>query len=350
MEFFQQVDPVRRSKGNGDNHTPGTPLPFPKITPFLEDLLAGAWDVFAVLDEDGTARCVSPANRRLLGYAPEDLVGKNGFSYVHPDDRGRVDEAFQQLYRAPATPVTFTHRFRTADGYYRRMETTVENMLDHPAIQGFVVHSHDISKRDELHGELQIARQNLRRLQLHPHFLFNVLSTIQTQLATDPEAAAETVGHLGDLLRLSYAHVDSDMVPLGDEIDFIARYVDLFRTRFPDRIAATFDVPDNLRSVSVPALLLQPLVENALQHGLLPAEGGQLTVRARASDETLFLTVIDDGIGLTDESTDDDGIGLSTTQARLRQTYDRDATLDIRPGPDGGTMVTVTLPLDKDDP
>lgn len=322
--------------------------PISELSPFIRDLLEGAWDVFAVLDEDGTARCVSPANRRVLGYSSEDLTGKNGVSLVHPDDQNLVDDAFRRLYENPDTPVTFTHRFRTADGSYRRLETTVENMLDHPTIQGFVLHSHDISDRDALHGELQRAQQNLRRLQLHPHFVLNVLNTIQTQLSTDPEAAAETIAQFGDLLRLSYAHVDSATVPLGEELDFVARYVDLYRMRFPDRITVSIDVPDVLRSIHVPALLLQPLVENALRHGLVPADGGTLTIRAERSDHTLRLTVIDDGVGLADGGGEEPGIGLAATQDRLGQMYGPEGTLTIEPSPSGGTRVRVSLPLDVD--
>lgn len=320
----------------------------------VQVLLDGAsWDIFAVLDASGCTRYVSPSNERLLGYTHDDLVGTNGFDLVHPDDRARLDEVLDQLHCDPDRSVTLRHRFRTADGEWRTLESTLQNKLEHPLLRGWVVHARDVTDQNTLHAELEQTRQALRRLQLHPHFVLNVLHTIQNQLLTDPEAAAETVAHFGDLLRLSYAHVDSPMVPLGQELDFVERYVDLYRRRFDDPITATFDVPDALQEVLVPSLLLQPLVENALLHGLRPARGGRLTVRAWRRGDRLHLTVLDNGVGV-DAPTGTNGtgepgaprIGLSTTRTRLQQVYGAEATLDLAPAPEDGTVVTIVLPLD----
>ena len=314
---------------------------------FVQALLDCAWDLFAVMRVDGRIRYLSPSNERLLGYEIDDLVGQNGFDLLHPDDRPLLDDAFEQLHREPDEPVTLKHRFRAADGAWRTLESTLQNKLAHPVLCGWVVHSRDVTDRDTLHAELDRTRQALRRLQLHPHFVLNVLHTIQSQVLADPEAAAETIAHFGDLLRLSYAHVDTPMVPLGHEVDFVERYVDLYRHRFGTPITATFDVPASLRATPVPSLLLQPLVENALLHGLRPAQGGRLTVRARDRDGHLCLTVLDDGVGLQDDENEcDEQVGLATTRTRLRQVYGAGASLRISGVAEGGTIVTIVLPLD----
>jgi PAS domain S-box-containing protein len=312
---------------------------------FVEVALDGAWDLFAVLDADGRVRYASPSNYALLGYTQDDLIGRDGFSLVHPNDRPRLKRVLRRLRRRPEAPITFAHQFRVADGSWRALETTLQNRLGHPVVRGLVVHSRDVTDHDALHAELGRAQQQLRRLQIHPHFVLNVLQAIQEQVRSDPDAAAETIVQFGDLLRLSYAHVDAALVPLGDEIEFVERYVALYRHRFPESVAATVDVPEALRPILVPTLLLQPLVENALTHGLRPARGGGLEVRARRRADTLRITVRDDGVGDAGAAAHGDGIGLSVTRTRLRQHYGAEASLRVEAAPEGGTVATVVLPL-----
>lgn len=318
--------------------------PVPAPDSVVQTLFEHAWDAFAVMDVNGRIRYVSPANSRILGYSADELVGRIGFSLVHPDDLSTVESMVETVRQNPGSSITRRHRLRTSNGSWRRLETTMQNMLDHRAIQGLVVHSRDITDRDVLHAELAEAKQRLQRVQLHPHFVLNVLQTIQTQLLSDPDVAADTIAEFGELLRLSYEHVDDRMAPLGHEIDFVVRYIDLYRHRFSHEIEAAFEIPDDLRPVPVPSLLLQPLVENALRHGLEPAQGGHLSIRARRVGDTIRLSIVDDGVGIT-ESPNDDGVGLPTTRKRLEQIYGPVATLEIAARPEGGTVVTVDLPV-----
>lgn len=330
----------------------GDSSPFSAPDSIVQPLFEHAWDAFAVVNLDGRIRYASPSNSQILGYSPDDLVGRIGFDLVHPDDRPHVDETVEALRREPNTPVTFEHRFRAADGSWRRLETTMHNKLNHPAIRGLVIHSRDVTDKDALHVKLQHAEQRLQRLQLHPHFVLNVLQSIQTQLLSDPDAAANTIADFGELLRLSYQHVDDTMTPLGHEIDFLKQYVDLYRHRFSHDIVTTFDIPDDLRLVEVPSLLLQPLVENALRHGLQPSNGGHLLVRARQPDGELELSILDDGVGLGD-GVADDGVGLSTTHRRLNHMYGDRAHLDVSTAPSGRTLATIKIPISTrstDDP
>lgn len=309
----------------------------------VRTLFEHAWDACALMDADGTVRDVSPSNSKLLGYSSDDLIGRIGFDLVHADDRPQVRETVEALRRESSGPVTFKHQFRAADGSWRRLQTTMQNELNHPAIRGLVVHSRDVTDEDGLRAQLRQAEQRLQRLQLHPHFVLNVLQSIQTQMLSDPGAAATTIADFGDLLRLSYQHLGETMSPLGDELAFVERYVDLYRERFSQDIVTTIHVPDVLRSVEVPSLLLQPLVENALRHGLQPVDGGHLRIRGRRTDGELQLTIRDDGIGLG-EGTNGEGIGLSASRERLEQMYGEGAGLDIEAAPDGGTLATITLP------
>ena len=340
--------PLAFAPSTSESASPDSLDPLGRTVPevFLQVLLDCAWDLFAVMDADGTVRYLSPSNYALLGHAPEDVVGTNGFELVHPDDRPQVYEGLAQLRNDPDTPLTLKHRFRAGDGAWRMLETTLQNKLDHPVIGGWVVHSRDVTDRDRLHAELERTQQHLRRLQIHPHFVLNVLNAIQGELHSDPAAAAETIAALGDLLRLSYAHVDTPMAPLAHEVDFVKRYVDLALHRFPESVTATFDVPDDLRSTLVPTLLLQPLVENALHHGLRPARGGRLSLQARRNGDTVCLTVFDSGRGPAAPSHDPDetGIGLSVTRERLQQIYGARATLRLNAAPEGGTVATIVLP------
>lgn len=322
------------------------PHPLPSLSDgVVHDLLETSWDACAVLDPNGWALYASPSNRRVFGYEADALVGLNGFDLVHPDDHPALKRVLADIRNDPDRPITFAHRFRAADGSWRAVETRLQNRLAHPAIQGLVVHSRDTTIRERLRDQLRQARADLRRLQLHPHFVLNALNAVHSQLPSEPDAAAETLVHLADLLRLSYAHVDAPLVSLGTEVAFLERYVDLYRLRFPGCLRATFAVPDTVRSVLVPSLLLQPLVENALRHGVLPAGGGELVVRARHIGTLLHLDVLDTGAGMASEPAEEVGIGLRATRERLRHTYGPEASLSVRPRPEGGTAATVRLPF-----
>ncbi len=197
--------------------------------------------------------------------------------------------------------------------------------------------------------EAQLAQAQLTALemQLHPHFLFNTLQAISTLVTEDPAAARRMLVLLGDLLRAVLDGAGQAEVPLGRELDFVGRYLEIERTRFPDRLAVAIEVPAPLRSARVPNLLLQPLVENAIRHGIAPrTEPGRVTIRAARAGDRLTVEVLDDGAGPggTPAGTNGRGLGLATTRARLEQLYGTAQRLAVERRAEGGTRVRVELP------
>lgn len=192
----------------------------------------------------------------------------------------------------------------------------------------------------------QLARAELQmlRAQMRPHFLFNVLNTIAALIPERPAEAEAMIARLGALLRRSLEDDGAERVPLVEELELIRAYVDIERARHPDRLSVDWQIEPPARDALVPSLLLQPLVENAIQHGLLPrAARGRLTVSARRDDGELVLEVRDDGMGMAELS--EAGIGLSNVRARLAQLYGKRQTFTLAAGSDGGTIATVRLPL-----
>ena len=193
----------------------------------------------------------------------------------------------------------------------------------------------------------QIAEQRLIALtgQLHPHFLFNTLQGISTLIHRDPEAADEMLAKLSDLLRDLLRHRDQGLVPLGDELRYARTYLEIAQLRFADRLQFQIDVAPALDQASVPLFILQPLVENALAHGIGGrAGGGRVTVTAMRVGDRLRLAVADDGAGLTTGVTLREGIGLSNTRERLRASFGADQQFSLDGMPAGGTVARIDIP------
>lgn len=202
-------------------------------------------------------------------------------------------------------------------------------------------------------GELAVARLAGLRAQLRPHFLFNALNTA-SMLATrgDADGTRRVLTGLGDLLRYvmrgaDQPHAkDTGMVTVREEIAFVEEYLAIESERFPERLRVTIDVSDEVQAAAIPALLLQPLVENAIVHGVGARIGaGQVIVRGWRDRETLRLTVQDDGPGPANPNDSATGIGLSNTRARLAVLYGPAAALTVEPATGGGTRATVSLPM-----
>jgi signal transduction histidine kinase len=197
--------------------------------------------------------------------------------------------------------------------------------------------------------ESQLARAQLEvlRMQLHPHFLFNTLHAVSALLHRDPAAADEMIAQLSDLLRMTLDNFGVQEVTLAEELEFIRRYLDIQQTRFQDRLSVTIDVPAETLDARVPNQALQPIVENAIKHGLDGRQGaGRIELRARGRASMLQLTVRDDGPGVKGgpSAPSHGGIGLSNTRARLEQLYGPLAALDLSAHPEGGTIVTLLIP------
>lgn len=195
--------------------------------------------------------------------------------------------------------------------------------------------------------ETQLAQADLHalRMQLQPHFLFNALHTVGSLVRTgEREEAVRVVARLGDLLRRMLDGADREEVPLREELAFVTSYLEIEQARFRDRLTVTINADEEVMDARVPHLVLQPLVENAIRHGLAPRRApGRLLVGARRVNDRLHLTVRDDGAGLGDAARP--GVGLSNTHARLGRLYGDDYELEVASAEGGGLEARITMPF-----
>ena len=198
----------------------------------------------------------------------------------------------------------------------------------------------------DLERRLAEARLMALQMQLNPHFLFNTLHTISALMHKDVEAADSMVARLSELLRLALENTDANEVPLADELGFLQRYLEIEQTRFGDRLTVKLEVAPETLSVPVPNLLLQPLVENAIRHGIEPQRRpGVITLRAAREGEWLRLQVSDNGGGVPAGKTIEEGIGLANTRARLHHLYGAAHRFECARSAEGGFEVRVAVPF-----
>ncbi|QSQ28549.1 histidine kinase [Pyxidicoccus parkwayensis] len=202
-------------------------------------------------------------------------------------------------------------------------------------------------RASQLEAQLAQAQLQLLRSQLRPHFLFNTLHAISALMHSDVDAADRMVGQLSELLRASLERDGRQEVPLSEELELLAPYLDIERTRFSDRLQVEVDVAPEVRDALVPPLLLQPLVENAIRHGIAPRRGpGRVWVRAALSGERLAVEVRDDGVGPPSSGVEAlrEGIGLGSTRARLERLYGNAHALTLEANAPRGFAVSLSLP------
>jgi two-component system LytT family sensor kinase len=200
----------------------------------------------------------------------------------------------------------------------------------------------------DLERRLAEARLQSLRAQLQPHFLFNALNTISAFTETSPQTARRLMGQLGDLLRASLTHAARPLVTLGEELTFLDDYLAIESARFEERIAVSVQVDDDLLDAIVPSFLLQPLVENAIRHGVAPRlSGGRVEVTATREGSLLKLRVRDNGVGLTPNwhFRNNAGVGLGNVASRLEHLYGQPDLLRVVPLESGGVEVQLDLPL-----
>jgi signal transduction histidine kinase len=201
----------------------------------------------------------------------------------------------------------------------------------------------------ELEARLTSAKLQALRMQINPHFLFNTLNSIATLVYVNPRAADEMLGDLSELLRRSLDSMEEQEVPLGQELEFIGAYLGIEQKRFGERLRLEQSVPDELMKALVPALILQPLVENAIRHGIEPRRGpGLISIEAKQEDKRLHLIVRDDGRGLPGADLKGSvrrGIGLANTKARLQGLYGQDQSFSCGRAEPQGCRVDIHLPF-----
>jgi two-component system LytT family sensor kinase len=210
-------------------------------------------------------------------------------------------------------------------------------------------------RTSQLEGQLARTQLEMLKLQLHPHFLFNTLNAISALMHQNVPAAENMLSRLSDLLRLSLDNVALQEVTLKSEVEFVRSYLHIEQVRFQDRLTVTIDIDPDTLDAMVPNMLLQPLVENSVRHGIARKSGaGSINIESKRLDEVIRITVRDNGPGFPAVSNGNSnghgngkpkgGLGLGNTRARLRQLYGDAHCLEVCNAPDGGAVVTLELP------
>jgi len=220
------------------------------------------------------------------------------------------------------------------------------------AWQAYRYYDHYIAgelRLERLEKNFSEARLNALRMQLDPHFLFNALNTISSHVERDPKLARGMIEHLGDLLRLSLQSKDRQEVSLAEEMAFLEHYLAIQKIRFGDHLRIETQIAPEVKYASVPCLFVQPLVENAIRHGISKrASGGKVIVSAQRDRNRLDIRVLDDGVGLPAGWTleNSGGVGLSVTRQRVAGLYpDGETSFAVNRRDGGGTEVEISLPL-----
>jgi len=198
----------------------------------------------------------------------------------------------------------------------------------------------------QLEAQLALAQVQALKMQVHPHFLFNTLHAVTVLIREDPAGATRVVTRLGDLLRLTLSRATTAQVSFRRELEILTLYLEIERTRFHDRLEIAYDVQPSTLGALVPDLILQPLVENAIRHGVSPNAGtGRIEVRSRRERDSLTLEIRDNGTGLAAGGGRPDGIGLTTTRARLERLYGHHQELTLENLPEGGCVARIRIPF-----
>ena len=194
-----------------------------------------------------------------------------------------------------------------------------------------------------LHAQLAEARLDALRAQINPHFLFNTLNTIAALVERDPGGVRRMIARLGDLLRYTIDSRGAATVPLRQELGFLQHYIDIMEIRFQGRLRTELKIDPDTLDVEVPSLILQPIVENALEHGASRAVGeARVEISGRRNRDDLILIVRDNGPGVREEAA---GVGLTNTRERLEHLYGDAASLTLESAPGGGAIATIVIPL-----
>lgn len=205
----------------------------------------------------------------------------------------------------------------------------------------------------QLEAQLSQSQLQALKMQLHPHFLFNTLHSISALLNKDVASARKMITRLGDFLRLTLENSGSQEVTLRQEMEFLSCYLEIERIRFQNRLVTRMDLGEQTLDAQVPNLILQPIVENAIRHGIAPrSTPGLIEIEAKQHNGTLRIQVRDNGPGLSEHRTSDNlfkkGLGLANTETRLERLYGADHLFDLSNNPDGGLIVTLEIPFHKD--
>ena len=181
------------------------------------------------------------------------------------------------------------------------------------------------------------------KAQLNPHFLYNTFNTINASLPKEQESTRELIAGLADMFRYQLRGSKQDLVKLEDEIEFVSKYLELEKARFGDRLTITYDIDQGVKEAQIPPMILQPIVENAVKHGISPkVDGGEISISAKKDGNKIAIKICDTGVGIQKEKEVSQGIGLTNTKLRLEKLYKSE--LNLFPSEKGGVCVQFEIP------
>lgn len=220
-------------------------------------------------------------------------------------------------------------------------------VIVHHAIDYYRKYQERELKASQLEAQLVASELRVLKMQLHPHFLFNTLNTISALIHESPDEADEMIAQLGDLLRMTLETVHVHEVPLAQELDFLKHYLAIEQTRFQDRLKVNMSIEPETLDAMVPNLILQPLVENSIRHGIaVRPEAHSIEIKSWHDNGMLCLRVADDGPGLSSDKLPlKEGVGLTTTRQRLNSLYGAKHDFSLRNSLVGGLVVELTIPF-----
>ncbi len=196
----------------------------------------------------------------------------------------------------------------------------------------------------QLEAQLAQAQLDALKMQLQPHFLFNTLNSISSLIRLNVDAADDMITNLSDMLRYSLNNINIQEVTLREEMEFLHRYLDIEKIRFQDRLQTEIRVDPSVMKARIPSMLLQPIVENSIRHGISKqAAPGKVSIEAKRYDNNLEMTVMDTGAGFS-ENQNEEGIGLSNTRKRLDKMYNSSYSFHVERSPKNETIVKITIP------
>jgi len=312
-------------------------------------LLSSTVAIVAV-DPEGRVVLWNRGATRIFGWTEEEARGRF-LPFMPPECEAEYTRIFERLRRGEEfDELELPHM--TRDGRRAPLLVSLRGLTgsdgERRAIVGVAQESRDPEAAGELLRRIESLELRLSETHLPPHFLLNSLHAIGVLVRERrSEDAVRALANVGEILRSAIGRADRDEeVPLDREIDLVRKYLEVERARFGGELHLEVDAGEEVRDSLVPNLVLQPLVENAVRHGLAPLDGrGTVRIAARRDGETLELTVTDDGAGLPEEwAPGDAGVGLSATRARLRRLHGEEADLRLEPGESDGARATVRLP------
>ena len=201
----------------------------------------------------------------------------------------------------------------------------------------------------QLQSKLSLAELNMLKMQIHPHFLFNTLNTISALVHKNPDDADKMISRLSDLLRTSLDYSGKHFLTLREETEFLNLYLEIQKVRFKERLNVVINLDPSSLDIEVPAIILQPIVENSIKHVLEKTKDVcEIKINSSVNNNILTLEVIDNGPGISEDNyISKDGVGLSNVKSRLSQIYNNDQSLIIKNLEDGGLIVSIEIPIQQ---